>query len=222
MLKPGAPSLRVFLIDDHPVVREGLTAALAGAGADDIVIVGDAATAAEGLAGAQALRPEVLLVDLSLPDRDGPGLIAALRDALPESRVVVLSASDDEIRVAEALRAGAQGYLLKSSPITAVVAGIREAAAGGTPLSPILHDIVLRAMRRADRPGTGTVAALTAREHEVLELFATGLSTREVAGRLGISPKTVETHRVRIYDKLGCRTVIELARIAVRAGIIRA
>jgi DNA-binding NarL/FixJ family response regulator len=220
MFTPGTQPIRLFLIDDHPVVREGFAALLADE--VDVVLAGDAATAAEGLAGVVALRPDVVLVDLALPDRDGPGLITALREAAPAARIVVLSAYDDEIRVAEALRAGAQGYLLKSSPMRELIAAVRAAALGGTPLSPSLTDAVLRAMRRTGRPGAGTVDALTTRERQVLQLFATGLSTREIAASLGISPKTVETHRVRIYEKLGCKSVIDLTRIAVRAGLVQA
>ncbi len=164
----------------------------------------------------------MILVDLGLPDRSGPELVAALRAAVPSSRVVVLSSCEDEFRVAEALGAGAQGYLLKSSSVGALMAAVRAAAAGGTPLSPSLTDGVLRAVRRAGRSGSGTVEALTAREREVLERLATGLSTREVAASLGISPKTVETHRVRMYDKLGARSVVDLTRIAVRTGLVRA
>jgi DNA-binding NarL/FixJ family response regulator len=220
MLPAGNDPIRVYLIDDHPVVRSGI--ALATADEPDIVLVGDAATAAEGLAGAVAHRPDVILVDLGLPDRSGHELVAALRAAVPTSRVVVLSSYDDDFRVAEALGAGAQGYLLKSSSVGELMAAIRAAAAGGTPLTPRLTDAVLRAMRRNGRSGSGTIEALTARELQVLERFATGLSTREVAESLGISPKTVETHRVRIYEKLGARSVIDLTRIAMRTGLVRA
>lgn len=216
----SSSEIRVYLIDDHPVIRDGIAGAIAGE--SDLVLVGAAATAGDGLEGAAAARPDVILVDLGLPDLGGAALVAALRAALPAARVVVLSSHDDEFRVAEALGAGAQGYLLKSSPVAELVAAIRTAAAGGTPLSPSLTDAVLRAMRRSGKSGAGTIKALTTRELQVLERFAVGLSTREVAASLGISPKTVETHRVRIYEKLGARSVIDLTRIAVRTGLVRA
>jgi DNA-binding NarL/FixJ family response regulator len=212
--------LRVYLIDDHPVVREGFSGALAAEA--DLEVVGGAATAAEALAGAPGARPDVVLVDLSLPDGDGNELIAALRAALPEARLVVVSAHDDEYRVAEALRAGAHGYLLKTSTVEQLVDGIRAAVRGGTPLSPELTGAVLRALRRPGKNGSGTIDSLTTREREILRLFATGLATREVATSLGISPKTVETHRLRIYEKLGCKSVVDLTRIAVRTGLIEA
>ena len=214
------PKLRIFLIDDHPVVREGFARAFGDAG--DIEVAGGAGTAAEALTACATLRPDVILVDLNLPDKDGPELIAALRAAAPDSKLVVVSGYDDEYRVAEALRAGAHGYMLKTSVISELVEGIRSAAAGGTPLSPSLADAVLRAMRKPGKQGAGTIDALTAREVQVLRLFATGQSTREVASSLGISPKTVETHRIRIYEKLGCKSVVDLTRIAVRTGLVEA
>jgi DNA-binding NarL/FixJ family response regulator len=220
MHPPGTDAIRVYLIDDHPVVRSGLALALVAE--PDLVLVGDAPTAAEGLAGAVAARPDVVLVDLGLPDRDGAGLVASLCAALPAARVVVLSGCADEFQVSEALGAGAHGYLLKSSSVPELLSAIRTAARGGTPLSPSLTSAVLRAMRRAGRTGPSTIEALTQREREVLLGFATGLSTRELAASLGISPKTVETHRIRIYEKLGARSVVDLARIAVRTGLVRA
>lgn len=220
MNPPHGAKLRIYLIDDHPVVREGFARAVADQA--DMEVVGQAATAAESLAGVKDLRPDVVLVDLNLPDRDGPELISALREAIPDSKLVVVSGYDDEYRVAEALRAGAHGYLLKTSSLTELLEGIRTAASGGTPLSARLADAVLRAMRKPGKHSSGTIEALTAREIQVLRLFATGLSTREVAASLGISPKTVETHRIRIYEKLGCKSVVDLTRIAVRTGLVEA
>lgn len=220
MSSTHGPKLRIYLIDDHPVVREGFARAVADE--PDMQVVGQAATASEGLTEAKEIRPDVVLVDLNLPDRDGPELIAALREAIPESKLVVVSGYDDEYRVAEALRAGAHGYLLKTSTLNELIEGIRTAASGGTPLSARLADAVLRAMRKPGKHSAGTIEALTAREIQVLRLFATGLSTREVAASLGISPKTVETHRIRIYEKLGCKSVVDLTRIAVRTGLVEA
>src|SRR5262245_46699820 len=127
---PESQRVRIYLIDDHPVVRECLGRAISAV--RGLEVVGEAATAADGLAGAVATTPDVVVVDLHLPDRDGPDLIAALRAALPSARLVVVSAYDDEYRVAEALRAGAHGYLLKTETVEALINGIREVAAGGT------------------------------------------------------------------------------------------
>jgi len=212
------PPTRVYLIDDHPLVREGLIAAITAE--RDLVVVGDAATATEGLAGAFAARPDVVIVDLALPDGDGTDLIVALRGEIPRARLLVVSGHEDEYRVAEALRAGAHGYLLKTSPTDHLMTGIREAAAGGTPLSPSILDGVVRALRRSSNAGSGLLEVLTAREIQVLRLFASGKSTREVAATLGISPKTVETHRLRICTKLAAKSIIDLTRIALRSGLI--
>ena len=159
---------------------------------------------------------------MHLPDRDGIELVGALHARLPDVKLLVLSAYDDEFRVAEALRAGANGYLLKAAPVEHIVAGIRDAAAGGSPLTPELTEGVLRAMRKSSHDGRSALDVLTAREIQVLRLFASGSSTREVAASLGISPKTVETHRVRIYTKLGAKGVVDLTRIAVRSGLVEA
>ncbi len=217
---PSRTKIRVYLIDDHPVVRSGLARTLGEQA--DIEVIGQASTATQGLREAQGLKPDVVLVDLALPDRDGPELIGSLRQLVSSAKLVVVSGYDDEYRVAEALRAGACGYMTKSATVEELIDGIRTAAAGGTPLSPALADVVMRAVHRNGKQKAGTIESLTARELQVLRLFATGLSTREVAQSLGISPKTVETHRIRMYEKLDCKSVVDLTRIAVRTGLVEA
>ena len=216
MPESSANKLRIYLIDDHPVVREGFALALASE--SDMTVVGQAGTAAEALRETALVKPDVVFVDLNIPDRDGIELLGALRVQLPHAKLLVLSGYDDEFRVAEALRAGAQGYLVKTSRLEEVVDGIRRISSGGAPLSPRIAGAVVRAMRKPAGEGTGGLDALTPRERQVLRLLAAGVSTRETAARLTISPKTVETHRVRIYAKLGCKSAVELTRIAVRTG----
>jgi DNA-binding NarL/FixJ family response regulator len=220
MVTNSANKIRVFLIDDHPVVREGFARALADE--QDFSVVGQAGTASEALKEVAQTKPEVILVDLNLPDRDGIELIGALRTLVPGAKLLVLSCYDDEYRVSEALRAGAQGYLVKTSKLEEVVEGIRSIASGGSPLSQRIAAAVVRAMRKPTNEGAGGLDALTQRERQVLRLLAAGVSTRDTAAHLIISPKTVETHRVRIYAKLGCKSVVELTRIAVRTGLIEA
>ena len=218
MLEPN--TIRVYLIDDHPVLRESLARALDAESA--MVVAGQAGTAAEALREIPVAKPDVVLVDLNIPDRDGMELLAALRTQNPAARLLVLSGYDDEFRVAEALRAGAQGYLVKTAEVVEVIDGIRGIARGEAPLSQRIAGAVVRAMRKPEPEGAGGLDALTPRERQVLRLLATGSSTRETAARLTISPKTVETHRVRIYQKLGCKSAVELTRIAVRTGLIEA
>lgn len=219
---PDASSskINVYLIDDHPVVREGFARALMDE--PDMHVVGQSGTAADALRETAQCKPDVVLVDLNIPDRDGIELLGALRAQLPAAKLLVLSGYDDEFRVAEALRAGAQGYLVKTSKLEEVIEGIRRIATGGAPLSPRIAGAVVRAMRKPASEGSGGLDALTPRERQVLRLLAAGVSTRETAARLTISPKTVETHRVRIYAKLGCKSAVELTRIAVRTGLIEA
>src|SRR5277367_5430698 len=220
MAESSLNRIKIYLIDDHPIVREGFARAIADEA--DMEVVGQAGTAAEALKETIALKPDVVLVDLNIPDRDGIELLGALRAQLPAAKLLVLSGYDDEFRVAEALRAGAQGYLVKTSRLDEVVDGIRRISSGGAPLSPRIAGAVVRAMRKPAGEGTGGLDALTPRERQVLRLLAAGVSTRETAARLTISPKTVETHRVRIYAKLGCKSAVELTRIAVRTGLIEA
>jgi DNA-binding NarL/FixJ family response regulator len=220
MPEAGVSNIRVYLIDDHPVLREGFARALSVE--PGLTVVGQAGTAADALREVTSAKPDVVLVDLNIPDRDGIELLAALRVQIPSAKLLVLSCYDDEFRVAEALRAGAQGYLVKTSELSEVIDGIRRIASGGAPLSQRIAGAVVRAMRKPAPEGTGGLDALTPRERQVLRLLAAGISTRETAARLTISPKTVETHRVRIYAKLGCKSAVELTRIAVRTGLIEA
>jgi DNA-binding NarL/FixJ family response regulator len=221
MLESSPTRIKIYLIDDHPIVREGFARAIEDE--PDMVVIGQAGTAAEALKDAMTLAPDVALVDLNIPDRDGIELLGVLRVQLPHAKLLVLSGYDDEYRVAEALRAGAHGYLVKTSPLAEVIDGIRRVAVGGAPLSANIASAVVRAMRRsAGSEGSSGLELLTQRERQVLRLLAGGMSTRDTAARLTISPKTVETHRVRIYAKLGCKSAVELTRIAVRTGLIEA
>ena len=213
-------TIRVFLIDDHPVLRESLARALNAE--PGMVVVGQAGTAGEALNEIPGARPEVVLVDLNIPDRDGIELLVALHTLYSTVKLLVLSGYDDEYRVAEALRAGAQGYLVKTAEVAEVIDGIRRIARGEAPLSQRIAGAVVRAMRKPTPEGAGGLDSLTPRERQVLRLLAGGSSTREAAAQLTISPKTVETHRVRIYQKLGCKSAVELTRIAVRTGLIEA
>lgn len=215
-----ANTIRVFLIDDHPVLRESLARALNAE--TGIEVVGQAGTAGEALHDIPLATPDVVVVDLNIPDRDGIELLMVLHAQHPRLKLLVLSGYDDEYRVAEALRAGAQGYLVKTAEIAEVVDGIRRIDRGEAPLSQRIAGAVVRAMRKPIQEGLGGLDALTPREKQVLRLLATGRSTREAAAQLTISPKTVETHRVRIYQKLGCKSAVELTRIAVRTGLIEA
>ncbi len=213
-------TIRVFLIDDHPVLRDSLARALSAE--SGMLVVGGVGTASEALHEIAITKPDVVLVDLNMPDRDGIELLTALHTLYPTAHLLVLSGYSDAYRVAEALRAGAQGYLVKTAEVSEVIEGIRAVMRDEAPLSPSIASAVVQAMRKPIADGAGGLDTLTPRERQVLRLLATGRSTREAAAQLTISPKTVETHRVRIYQKLGCKSAVELTRIAVRTGLIEA
>jgi len=208
----------VYVIDDHPIVRAALARAIADE--PDLAFVGEAGTAVEALREVVATQPDVVLLDLNIPDRDGIELLVTLRALLSKAKLLVVSGYDDAFRVVEALRAGAQGYLVKTAPLEEVIDGIRRVAAGGATLSARIVGGVMEATRNPT--SARGIGALTTRERQVLRMLAAGVSTRETAARLTISPKTVETHRIHIYSKLGCKGVVDLTRTAMRAGLIEA
>ncbi|WP_233561636.1 response regulator [Sorangium cellulosum] len=152
MAETPASVLRIYLIHDHPIVREGFARALSDE--PDIVVVGQAGAAADALRETASCKPDVVLVDLDVPDRDGIELLGALRAQLPQATLLVLSGYGDESRVAEALRAGAQGHLVKTSKLEDIIDGVRRIATGGAPLSTSIAAAAVRAMRkRGGKPG---------------------------------------------------------------------
>jgi DNA-binding NarL/FixJ family response regulator len=213
-----SPPIRVYVIDDHAVVREALRLGMANA--PDMILVGEAATAAEARAAIASADPGVVLVDVGLPDGDGIELTAALRALVPRARLVILSAHEDALRVTEALRAGVHGYVSKTWRLDAILDAVRRAASGDSPLSAKAETAAMKALGPRGEV-RGGLEALTERELEVLRLLGAGASTMEAGAALGISHKTVETHRARLYEKLGCESAIELARIALRHGLVR-
>lgn len=189
-------SIRVLLCDDHVVVREGLARLLENA--EGIEVVAVASDGEQGLVEARATRPDVILMDLSMPRLDGVAATRAITAELPETYVVVLTSFADRDRVLEAIDAGAAGYVLKDSDGAEVVRAIRAAAAGDAPLDPRAARAVLTRRSRT-QPSTN----LTPREREVLALVGAGLSNKVIAMRLGISEATVKAHLTRIYHQIG-------------------
>jgi len=204
--------IRVLLADDHAVVRSGLTQLLATV--EDVEVVGAAADGAEAVDLALAERPDVVLMDLSMPVMDGIEAIRRLRGRDPEARIVVLTSFSDRERILDALDAGAIGYLLKDAEPEELIRGVRAAAAGEAPLAPKAASAVLTA--RADqRP----VAELTPREREVLEALARGKANKQIARELGISEKTVKAHLTRVFESIGVTDRTAAALWAQRHGI---
>jgi DNA-binding NarL/FixJ family response regulator len=197
--EPGAPApVKLLIADDHPVVRDGLSGMFA---ADPgFEVLGEAGDGAEAVRLARALRPDVILMDLRMPEMDGVTAIAELARHGVTARVLVLTTYDTDSHVLPAIEAGATGYLLKDAPRTELLRAVRAAARGEAVLSP---SVASRLMGRVRAPAAGSDGPLSQRELEVLQLVAAGTTNREAAARLFISEATVKTHLLHIYAKLG-------------------
>lgn len=207
--------IRVVVVDDHAVVREGLAMLLAGAG--DIDVVATASDGAQAVEAAAAHRPDVMLMDLSMPVLDGVAATRAICDD-PETSdvaVVVLTTFADTKRVMDSLEAGAVGYLMKDASPADLVAGVRAAVSGGSPLDPRVARSLIEAQRG---PAPTRRASLTSKQAEVLDLVAQGMSNRQIARRLGISEKTVKTHLTSVYATLGVTDRVQAALWARQHG----
>lgn len=204
---------RVMLVDDHALVRSAVRQALA---ADDLEIVGEAATADEALLLAPQLAPDVMLLDINLPGTDGLRLLRELAPRLPTTRIVMLTVSNDRRDLVEAVRSGAAGYLTKDLSPEALQRAVRGIRSGDLAMSrSMAADVIQHLATTTNRPaastGAGEVAGISAREREVLALLAEGLTDREIGERLGISPRTVETHVGSLLSKLGVRNRAQAA-----------
>jgi DNA-binding NarL/FixJ family response regulator len=213
--------IRVVLIDDHTVLRDGLKLLLSLE--PDIRVVGEAGGGSEGIAVASRLAPHVVVTDVGLPDVDGVEVTRRLRDELPETRVLVLTVHDEDHYVFTLIQAGASGYLLKNAAGDDLVSAIRAVVAGKPWLQPeIAQRLMALAGGRPAAPKSGLeslIEPLTSRELEVLRLLAGAASNREIAVRLRISPRTVETHLANIYGKLGVRGRTEAMLWAIREDV---
>jgi len=187
---------RILVVDDHQLVRAGIVSLLEGA--EDLDVVGQAADGAEAIKIASATNPDVVLMDLSMPIMDGVTATRALLDARPETAVVVLTSFADQARVAEALAAGAVGYLLKDSHPRDLLAGIRAAAAGNVPLDPRVARSLLPSSRAHD-----PAAQLSQRELQVLRLVTKGMANKQIGRTLGISEHTVKVHLGSVFRQIG-------------------
>jgi DNA-binding NarL/FixJ family response regulator len=212
--------IRVVIADDHAIVRDGVKALLALA--DDIEVVGEAADGREAIARVRDLEPDVVVMDIAMPDLGGLEATVEIRRQQPRTKVLVLSQYEDREYIRRFLKAGVSGYVLKKSAGSDLAAAIRAAARGGLVLDP---DVAREAMRDQDTPAGRREAdpyeTLTDREKQVLKLVAEGRANKEVADLLGISVKTAMSHREHIMDKLDLHSRTELIRFAIRQGIIR-
>ena len=213
-------AIRLMLADDHRMLREGLRRSLTDEGFD---VVGEASDGDEAVRLADSVRPDVILMDVTMPDVDGVEATRRIHQQHPEIRVVMLTMHADQSVIAEALRAGASGYLVKDCSTDEIADAVRLAASDDASLSPELATAMLDEVRRLDPDSVedDSDRVVTKREVEVLQLIADGCSTPEVAERLYISQKTVKNHLASIYHKLDARDRTQAVLQAVRMGIVR-
>ena len=207
--------IRILLADDHGVVRQGFKMIL-GAQAD-MEIVGEAANGREAVEQAERLKPDIVVMDVAMPELNGIEATRRLAESAPHVRVLALSMHKDSVYVRETLRAGARGYLLKDSGANDLVAAVRAVANGEGYLSPAVSNAVLDDYRRHV---TNAIDLLTSREREVLQMLAEGKTNKEIAATLNLSVYTVDAHRGHIMEKLNLHSINELVRFAVRNGMI--
>ncbi len=207
--------IRILLADDHAVVRHGFKMILGTQ--SDMEVVGEAGNGREAVDLAAELRPDVVVMDVAMPELNGIEATRRLTAADPHARVLALSMHKDSVYVREILRAGARGYLLKDSGPADLVAAVRAIASGEGYLSPAVSDAVLDDYRKHV---TDPIDLLSSREREVLQMLAEGKTNKEIAAVLNLSVYTVDAHRGRIMEKLNLHSINELVRFAVRNGLV--
>lgn len=209
----------IVLADDHPVVRRGLRTLLESEA--DFQVVGEAGDGIEAVRLTERLKPDVVVVDLMMPGMTGLEVTRQIASRLPRTQIIVLSVYDSDAYVREAVRGGASGYVLKEASPSDLVAAIRAVAGGQRYLSPSLSQRAVEAyVERARAAAPTPHETLSSREREVLKLAAEGRTSSEIAERLHLSPRTVETHRASLLRKLGLRSQTDLIRYAIRQGIL--
>lgn len=205
--------IRVVVVDDHPIFRKGLVDVINDE--PGMCVCGEAGTIAAALAAVVQHQPHVAIVDLSLGDESGLDLVSSIRDQHPSVAALVLSGHDERLYADRALKAGARGYIMKDQASKELIAAIRRVSSGKAYVSADAADRILQTLGGAARASASPLERLSDRERHVLALIGRGLATREIAERLALSVKTVESHCAHIKDKLGLRNARELTRLAV-------
>lgn len=209
-------SITVFLADDHRVLRDGLRILLESQ--DDIEVVGEAENGSVAIDGILKRKPDVIVMDITMPELNGIDAAEVIHDALPDTGIVILSIHSDLEHIFRALQAGAQGYILKESAGSEVISAVRAVYLGRRYLSPSIRDTVMEAYMQ-NRQIQSPLEILSMREREVLQLTVEGHSSAVIADKLGLSSKTIETYRSRLMGKIGVRDLTELVRFAIKHGI---
>lgn len=211
---------RILLVDDHQIMREGLMSLMAGE--PDLEVVGDASDGRQAVQMAKKLKPDLVVMDISMPGLSGIEATRQILDELGRVRVLALSMHADPRFVAGALEAGAHGYMIKDCTSQELLEYIRTVAGGGTYLSPQVAEVVVKGFvrRLGEETGTPPASVLTPREREVLQLLVEGHTVKAIAERIHLGVKTVETHRRNIMEKLGLKNMVDLIKYAMREGVV--
>src|ERR671932_1156689 len=208
--------IRILIVDDHPVTREGLHAALDVE--DGVQVVGEAGSGEQAVTDAGSLKPDVVFMDVRMPGMGGIEAARAIREASPDTKIILVTVDESRTSIAEAIQAGVSGYLLKDTSADELVNAARLAVEGKAVIHPQLTRAFIEEVQTADK--RGDAAALSRREKEILQKVAYGATTKEVAHDLGISPPTVKTHLERIFEKLGANDRAQAVAIAIRTGLV--
>jgi DNA-binding NarL/FixJ family response regulator len=212
--------LRILLADDHKIVRDGLRLLINSQ--PDLEVVGEAANGKEALLKAHELKPDVIVMDLTMPELNGLQATQQLKASIPQIKVVALTAHEDESYLTQLCKAGAAGYVLKRSAGEELIQAIGTVARGGVHFEPTLASKALVRQMSGNLAGTGPPAtSLSDREKEVLSRIAWGFSNKEIAGELHVSVKTIETYKLRIAEKLGLRSRTEMVQYALQQGWLK-
>ncbi len=214
--------MKIMIVDDHPLFREGLKTIVNRD--KKYTVVAEAGNGKEGIQLAKKHRPDIMLVDISMPGKNGIQMIRELKNLLPETFFIIISMHSEADYIVEAFRVGATGYLIKESAATQLIKGLDAVAAGELFLDGALsQEVVFKLLQSKSDETSGKkdpYTTLTAREQEVMRMLAEGLTAKDVAKKLYISPKTVENHRTNLMKKLGLNSTVELIRYAARLGLI--
>jgi len=215
-----AKRIRVLIADDHPLFREGVTRLIADQ--PDMEVVGEANDGLEALVKARELKPDVILLDITMPGSDGVEATRLIKAELPETHIIILTQRDEGETLFEAIHSGAQGYLLKTLRSQQLLDSLRSAMEGGASISPLMAKHLMEEMRHSGGPPAAgiEIEPLTAREQEILSLIADGSSNQEIADTLHLSPHTVKSHVKNILGKLQVKSRHQAAQYARRKGLI--